>query len=876
MSATLQDVVFIPFPGIGPVQRVGRIVEILNSTGHQLPITLFEEAAADEDTNWDSNRVVEALVQQRSIEPDAARRISQEVEAELKRKNLAQITPRAIVSLVDEQLVKHGFEQELNISVNAVRVLERRYLRRATDGKILERPKDMFARVARTIASADKKFDDQADTEETARSFYQMITSMEFMPNSPTLMNAGRQLGQLSACFVLPVDDSMESIFEAVKNTAMIHKSGGGTGFSFSRVRPKNDVVLSTQGVSSGPVSFMRVFDTATETIKQGGTRRGANMGILRVDHPDILDFIACKTEQKSLNNFNISVAITESFMSAVEKNANYDLVNPHTNKVVKTLEARKVFNTIVSLAWRNGEPGIIFIDRLNKENPTPHVGEIESTNPCGEQPLLPYESCNLGSINLAKMAKDGHVDWDRLKATVHNSIHFLDNVIEINRYPLPEIERVTKGNRKIGLGVMGYADLLIQLAVPYNSEASLKKAEEIMSFIQTEARSASANLAEVRGEFPNFKGSVYDHPGIRPLRNATVTTIAPTGTISIIAGCSSGVEPLFAISFVRNVMDNDELVEVNPLFAKVARQEGFYSKELMRKIAEQGTLSNVPEVPEPIRRKFVTAHDVSPEWHIRTQAAFQKYTDNAVSKTVNLTKEATEADVAEVYRLAYILGCKGVTVYRDGSRDEQVLNIEKVNRSGQQGEIATRAPGKLKPRERPEVVRGSTQKMTTGCGNLYVTINEDDEGIFELFTAMGKAGGCASSQAEAISRLISLTLRAGVDAEDIIRQLAGVRCPSPVWKDGEMILSCADAMSRALKHYTEIIKERDAKKNEEAQPKGKIAASSRSEPAEQQGKQSAVSARPKVMLSCPDCGGTIEHIEGCMLCRECGFSKCS
>jgi len=398
------------------------------------------------------------------------------------------------------------------------------------------------------------------------------------------------------------------------------------------------------------------------------------------------------------------------------------------------------------------------------------------------------------------------------------------------------------------------------------------------MSFIQTEARSASANLADVRGEFPNFKGSVYDHPGIRPLRNATVTTIAPTGTISIIAGCSSGVEPLFAISFVRNVMDNDELVEVNPLFAKVARQEGFYSKELMRKIAEQGTLSNVPEVPEPIRRKFVTAHDVSPEWHIRTQAAFQKYTDNAVSKTVNLTKEATEADVAEVYRLAYILGCKGVTVYRDGSRDEQVLNIEKVNRSGQQGEIAIRAPGKLKPRERPEVVRGSTQKMTTGCGNLYVTINEDDEGIFELFTAMGKAGGCASSQAEAISRLISLTLRAGVDAEDIIRQLAGVRCPSPVWKDGEMILSCADAMSRALKHYTEIIKERDAKKNEEAQPKstGKMSASSKSEPAEQQGKQSAVSARPKVMLSCPDCGGTIEHIEGCMLCRECGFSKCS
>ncbi len=854
---------------------------MLSQTELQLPITLCGELGADENTSWDANQVVEALVRQRAIEPDAARRISQEVEAELKRKDLAQLTPRTIASLLDEQLVKHGFDQELDLNDNAVRVLERRYLRRDVEGHVLERPKDMFARVARAIAEGDQKFDPEADIEGAARRFYNMISSRDFMPNSPTLMNAGRELGQLSACFVLPVGDSMESIFEAVKHTAMIHKSGGGTGFSFSRVRPSKDVVLSTKGVSSGPISFMKVFDTATETIKQGGTRRGANMGILRVDHPDILPFISCKAEQKALNNFNISVAITETFMNAVEQGIEYDLINPRTNKVVKQLDARKVFNAIVGLAWRNGEPGIIYIDRLNKENPTPHIGEFESTNPCGEQPLLPYESCNLGSINLARMVKDEQVNWDKLKEIVHTSVHFLDNVIEVNRYPLPEIARMTKGNRKIGLGVMGYADMLIKLGIAYNSEASLKKAEEVMGFIQRESRVASEDLAEKRGAFPNFKGSTFDVPGARPVRNATTTTIAPTGTISILGACSSGVEPLFGISFIRNVMDNDELVEVNPVFEKVARSEGFYSEELMRKIARHPSLNEVPEVPERYRRVFVTAHDVSPEWHVRLQAAFQKYTDNAVSKTVNLSHEASEADVAEVYRLAYILGCKGVTVYRDGSRDEQVLNIEKVNRAGEQGDVVDRAPGKLKPRERPETVRGSTQKMTTGCGNLYVTINEDDEGIFELFTAMGKAGGCASSQAEAISRLISLSLRAGVDAEDVIRQLAGVRCPSPVWKDGEMILSCADAMSRALKQYTTQLKEAEAEREKEKEEKKTqqpaVSASAASTKAVLPVQtETSVSARPKVMLSCPDCGGTIEHVEGCMLCRECGYSKCS
>jgi ribonucleoside-diphosphate reductase alpha chain len=866
----------------GPLVRfkeVGRILDTIDHSKNQLPIVIFDNVGVDEDILWDSSSVVDALIRQRSIEPDAAKRISKEVEAELGQDSSGRVTPRAVISLLDEKLIKHGFDQELKLSENAVRVLEKRYLRKGMDGKPIERPKDMFARVARSIALADRSFDPEADIEETASVFYQMITSLDFMPNSPTLMNAGRRLGQLSACFVLPVQDSMESIFEAVKHTAMIHKSGGGTGFSFSKIRPRNDVVQSTKGVSSGPISFMRVFDTATETIKQGGTRRGANMGILRVDHPDILDFISCKSDQKVLNNFNISVAITEAFMNAVENGTTYELLNPHGQKVVKELDARKVYDMIVKLAWKNGEPGIIFIDRLNKDNPTPHIGTIESTNPCGEQPLLPYESCNLGSINLAKMVKDGKIDWDHLKETVHNAVHFLDNVIEVNRYPLAEIERVTKGNRKIGLGVMGYADMLIRLGLTYNSEAGLKKGEEVMAFVQRESRLASEKLAEVRGPFPNFSGSVFDNEKNKPIRNATTTTIAPTGTISIISNCSSGVEPLFAISFIRNVMDNDELAEVNPLFAEVAHREGFFSEGLMRKIAQKGSLSKVPEVPERYRRLFVTSHDTLPEWHVRTQAAFQQYTDNAVSKTVNLPCEATEADVAEVYRLSYMLGCKGVTVYRDGSRDEQVLNIDKVNRGDKQEEKDSAASSnKLKPRERPEIVRGCTQKMTTGCGNLYVTINEDESSIFELFTAMGKAGGCASSQAEAISRLISLCLRAGVDAEAVIRQLSGVRCPSPVWKDGEMILSCADALARGLKRYLEMtkVKEREAERKEkveavaEAKPQNKESVStvSNNEP--------AVSTRPKVMLSCPDCGGTIEHIEGCMLCRECGYSKCS
>ncbi|MDH5511368.1 MAG: vitamin B12-dependent ribonucleotide reductase, partial [Nitrospinota bacterium] len=622
-------------------------------------------------------------------------------------------------------------------SENAVRVLERRYLKKDEDGKVAERPEDMFRRVANNIAQAERKYGGEADAALAEEEFYSLMMTLDFLPNSPTLMNAGRELQQLSACFVLPVEDSMESIFTAVFDTAMIHKSGGGTGFSFSRLRPANSRVRSTNGVSSGPISFMSVFDAATEAIKQGGARRGANMGILRVDHPDIEAFIDCKRDSKGFNNFNISVAFTDKFMDAVAKGDDYDLINPYNNKVSGSLSSRKVFEKIVSSAWKNGDPGIVFIDRINRDNPTPHIGAIESTNPCGEQPLLPHESCNLGSINLSNMMKDGAIDWDRLRKTTHGAVRFLDNVIDVNKYPIEKIRQMTLGNRKIGLGVMGWADFLIKLNLPYNSQPAINLASEVMQFIDTESKAASRALARVRGAFPNFKGSVYDTQGAEPIRNATTTTIAPTGTISIIAGCSSGVEPLFALSYVRTVMDRDKLVEVHPLFEKMAKEGGFYSEGLMEKVAFHGHVEDQKEVPAKTREIFITAHGISPEWHIRTQAAFQKHTDNAVSKTVNFSKEATTKDVHDVYLMAYKYGLKGVTIYRDGSRDEQVLstgstysdkNKEAQSAAPAETGLSTAKPGaKIAPR--PDVVFGSTQRINTGCGSIYVTVNHDETG---------------------------------------------------------------------------------------------------------------------------------------------------
>jgi ribonucleoside-diphosphate reductase alpha chain len=747
-------------------------------------------------------------------------------------------------------------ELEGKLCPSAVKVLEKRYLKRSADGTPLETPADMFARVAENIAQADRLYHPKQPLDGVIAEFFAAMAGLEFLPNTPTLMNAGRELQQLSACFVLPVEDSMESIFGAIRDAALVHQSGGGTGFSFSRLRPKNDLVRSTMGVASGPVSFMRVFDMATETIKQGGTRRGANMGILRVDHPDIVEFIRAKEDEHILNNFNISVGVTEEFMGAVLTGEEYALRNPRDHQEVGRLNAREVFDLIVNLAWKNGEPGIVFLDRLNRDNPTPGLGQIESTNPCGEQPLLPYESCNLGSINLAIMSKEGDVDWERLRRVTRTAVHFLDNVIDMNRYPLPEIGKMTKGNRKIGLGVMGWADLLVELDIAYDSEEAIQLAHQVMGFVNEEAVKASEELAGDRGVFPHWEESTWKTKDKR-VRNATLTTIAPTGTISIIAGVSSGVEPIFALAFIRNVMDNTELPEAHPALERVLKERGLYSEGLMKEIAEVGGLHEA-DVPDDLKRVFVTAHDVTPEWHIRMQAAYQDHVDNAVSKTVNFPNDAGPEDVEHVYRLAYELGVKGVTIYRDGSRQDQVLNIGEVKRTGGNGsgqlELGPYGTAVLPVRaSRSPVLRGETREKVTGCGSLYVTVNEDEYGPREIFANMGKAGGCASASTEAIGRLISLAFRYGVPPDKVVKQLRGIRCHVPLGFGPNQILSCPDAIGKAL-----------ADKYGVAGGNGTKAVGQLEMPiAAAQG-------------ACPDCGGAIEHEGGCMVCRACGYSKCS
>lgn len=750
----------------------------------------------------------------------------------------------------------------MKLTDNALTVLNKRYFRKDLDSNPIEDWNKMIDRVATDISGGD---------EQKRKRYMQLLDSGYFLPNSPTLMNAGNDLQQLSACFVLPLDDSMESIFESVKNAALIHKSGGGTGFSFSRLRQANARVRSTNGVSSGPISFLKVFNAATDAVKQGGTRRGANMAILNVDHPQILEFITCKEDTTELTNFNLSIGITENFMKAMSNDAEYELIAPHNGAVTEKLRAKDVFELIVKMAHQNGEPGIVFIDRINNYNPTPQLGRIESTNPCGEQPLLPNEACNLGSINLTEMVKDNEFQWDVLKATVRDSVEFLDDVINRSKFPLPIIDEMVKSNRKIGLGLMGWADMLFILQIPYNSSEALELAEDIMEFIDYHSKVKSMELAKEAGSFPNYKGSIYEEGKLlrennnldwmqlnldirkNGLRNATTTTIAPTGTISMICNTSGGIEPQFSLVYVKNVMDGEKLLYINPHFEAAVKKADIYSKELMEAVSETGSIAHIDEIPDEIKRVFVTSHDITPEWHIKMQAAFQKYTDNAVSKTINFNKSATKEEIHMAYVMAYELGCKGVTVYRDGSRENQVLNI------GTKVKVPTTNGHRIAPRDRPEITTGITQKIETGCGHLYVTINSDEKGACELFTQMGKVGGCASAQLEAIARLTSLCLRSNVKVGSIVRQLQGIRCPSPMWNNGQMVTSCADSVAKSLERFMQL--DSDALTDIMELNKKTV---------------KVTNAAPRgLMATCPDCGSAVEHAEGCLKCNTCGWSKC-
>ncbi len=827
--------------------------------GQKGKILLTEEGAFDLTAyKWDDHRFSDLLVKENPIDTAQAMDISRFLREAITKMELNTITMSVVEKIIEAKLLEFGLQKTspirldksifvrkaLVLSENAARVLERRYLKKDSKGRVIELPEHMFRRVAHHIAMAEKNYGDAEHVREMEEVFYGMMTEFKFLPNSPTLMNAGRRLGQLAACFVLPVEDSMEGIFDALKNAALIHKSGGGTGFAFSRLRPKKSRVGTTGGVASGPVSFMRIFNTATEQVKQGGTRRGANMAILRVDHPDIMEFIYCKKKNTELNNFNISVGVTGEFMEAVGKRASYDLINPTDKEKTGELNAADVYQALVKQAWENGDPGIIFLDRINLDNPTPELGEIESTNPCGEQPLLPLEACNLGSINLGRYIIENQeapaVDYEGLKEIVWQSVRFLDNTIDMSKYPLPQIEEMVRGNRKIGVGIMGFADMLYQLGIPYNSEEALEKAEEVMAFIDKESHEASKSLAEERGVFENFEKSVFKGLESSRYRNATTTTIAPTGTLSIIAGCSSGIEPMFALSFVRRVMDGDELLEVNPYFEAVARERGFYSRELMDAIAKKGSIRNMEEIPEDVRKVFVTAHDISPEWHVRMQAAFQKYTDNAVSKTVNLPRDASVEDVRQVYDLAYALGCKGVTIYRDGSKENQVLSTADSDKK------ENMFMGAVK--ERPETLDGFTTKMVTGMGHLYVTVTEYQGRPFEVFATIGKSGRSTTAKTEAIGRLVSLALRSGIDVEKIVEQLKGIGGEHPVFQKDGLVLSIPDAIARVLaRRYLDKEYKRSHGRNE------------------------------KSLLgeTCPECGETVSFEEGCMTCHFCGFTKC-
>jgi len=836
----------------------------------------------------------------------------------------------------------------LSLSPNAFTVLEKRYLIKDDAGKPVETPEDLFWRVARTIAEADRRYGVSVGAvDEVATAFYGLMANRYFVPNSPTLMNAGRPLGQLSACFVLPVDDALSNgksgIYDTLRAMALVHQSGGGTGFSFSRLRPKNDIVRSTMGVASGPVSFMSLFDASTDVVKQGGTRRGANMGILRVDHPDIMEFVTCKDDTSKITNFNISVAVTDAFMGAVEADAMYDLHHPKTGKVVGQLNAREVWSKIIHGAWKTGEPGVFFIDKANYYNPVPHLGSYEATNPCGEQPLLPYDVCNLGSINLGAFVKDGAIDWDGLRHVVHLSTHFLENVIDANQYPLQEITDLAQRIRRIGLGVMGLADLFVKLGIAYDSDEGVALGRKLQQFVDEEAKIESERLAKERGVFPEWERSIWgpDQTAargprgerIRPmrrLRNCNVTTVAPTGTISIIAGCSSGIEPLFAVAFMRN-QAGVLMPDVNEDFVAIAKRDGWYSEDLMRRIAEAGHIE-FPEVPEQWQRVFVTANAIKPEWHIRMQAAFQEFNDSAISKTCNFANDASETYVEEIYRLAYTLDCKGVTVYRDGSRDMQVLSTGSTAKKVQEQATATgkaeaRADltatqaaagrgnadlhGELaeiraendrlrklvhdleaenlqrrQKRSRPELLRGATRRLETPLGTLYVTITEDDRGQpFEVFMSLGKAGGALMADVEALGRLISLALRSGIPMREVYRQLRGISSDKVIGLGPNKVLSVPDAVGIAIERWMQEKQgiQQELLPGSAAAPIGAadvdiapVVSAPRVAMGGAGGEQIMFGGMQETLSgACPDCGSQLEYAEGCVKCHVCGYSEC-
>jgi ribonucleoside-diphosphate reductase alpha chain len=818
-----------------------------------------------------------------------------------------------------------------DLSENARIVLARRYLKKDERGRPTEQPEQMFWRVAHVIAEEDAKYGaSEGAVEALAREFFRLMTQRYFEPNSPTLMNAGRPLGQLSACFVLPVGDAIsngrDGIYDTLKAMALVHQSGGGTGFGFSRLRPAGDFVRSTMGVASGPVSFMKLYDASTEVVKQGGTRRGANMGILRVDHPDIREFITCKLDVTQVTNFNISVAVTDAFMDAVKAGTTYELVSPRNGEVVGQEDALEIFDLIVHGAWATGEPGVFFIDRANEHNPVPHLGSYEATNPCGEQPLLPYDVCNLGSVNVGLFVREGaaadatwheKIDWDEFRQVVHLATHFLDNVIDANNYPLGEITALAQRIRRVGLGVMGYADLLVRTGVPYNSEAAIEVARAVMRFVDEESKRASERLAELRGAFPEWEQSIWGPDEtcarnaagerIRPmrkLRNCNVTTVAPTGTISIFADCSGGIEPLFAVAFMRN-QAGVLMPDVNKDFVSLATAQGWYSDALMKQIAEEGHI-HFDEVPAAVQRTFVTAHDVTPEWHIRTQAAFQAFVDSAISKTCNFGREATEQQVRDIYVMAFDLGCKGVTVYRDGSRPQQVLSTGKTAKEG--GRVEAQATADLEAeladarerihrlehaleerqsalveeqasnqrrrikRQRPSVLRGTTRRMPSPLGDLYVTVNEDESGrAFEVFATLGKAGGAAMADAEAIGRLISLALRSGIAFSDVIKQLRGISCDRAVGFGPNKVLSMPDAIAQALAQHE---MEKDGVQQELPIPAVAVGPASAAAPA-QGGYDLGYDPGATFIGTCPDCKADLQYMEGCMKCLACGYSEC-